>query len=66
MLFAFIVLRGLRDGSLESDDPFMRLAVAGLSSLFGLQSVINMGVNLHLMPAKGMTLAVHLLWRLLA
>ena len=24
--------------------------------LFGLQSVINMAVNLHLMPAKGMTL----------
>ena len=24
--------------------------------LFGLQSCINMAVNLHLMPAKGMTL----------
>ena len=24
--------------------------------LFGLQSAINMGVNLHLLPAKGMTL----------
>ena len=24
--------------------------------LFGLQSAINMAVNLHLMPAKGMTL----------
>jgi cell division protein FtsW len=24
--------------------------------LFGLQSTINMAVNLHLMPAKGMTL----------
>ena len=29
---------------------------AGLAILFGLQSTINMAVNLHLMPAKGMTL----------
>ena len=28
----------------------------GLAILFGVQSVINMAVNLHLMPAKGMTL----------
>ena len=28
----------------------------GLSILFGLQSAINMAVNIHLMPAKGMTL----------
>ena len=31
-------------------------AAAGLIMLFGLQSAINMGVNLHLLPAKGMTL----------
>ena len=31
-------------------------AAAGLAILFGLQSAINMAVNLHLMPAKGMTL----------
>jgi cell division protein FtsW len=30
--------------------------VAGLAILLGLQSAINMAVNLHLMPAKGMTL----------
>jgi len=30
--------------------------VAGLALLFGLQSAINMAVNLHLIPAKGMTL----------
>ena len=29
---------------------------AGLVMLFGIQSAINMAVNLHLMPAKGMTL----------
>ena len=42
------------------------LCLRGFAILFGLQSTINMAVNLHLMPAKGMTLAVHLLWRLFA
>ena len=54
-IFAFIVLRGLRTALREHDD-FTRYAVAGLVVVFGLQSVINMGVNLQLMPAKGMTL----------
>ncbi|MBN8964502.1 MAG: cell division protein FtsW [Rhizobiales bacterium] len=54
-LFTFIVIRSLRH-ALRSDDPFLRFAAAGLSILFGLQSAINMAVNLHLMPAKGMTL----------
>ncbi|MEA2937906.1 MAG: cell division protein FtsW [Alphaproteobacteria bacterium] len=54
-LFAFIVLRALRH-ALRNDDPFRRFATAGLAILFGLQSAINMAVNMHLMPAKGMTL----------
>jgi cell division protein FtsW len=54
-LFAFIVIRALRH-AIRNDDPFIRFAVAGLAILFGLQSAINMAVNLHLMPAKGMTL----------
>jgi cell division protein FtsW len=54
-LFAFIVLRGLTRAA-RTDDPFRRLAAAGLAILFGLQSAINMAVNMHLMPAKGMTL----------
>ncbi len=54
-LFAFIVLRALRH-AVRSEDPFARFATAGLAVLFGLQSFINMAVNLHLMPAKGMTL----------
>ena len=40
----------------RQQDPFIRFAAAGLAILFGLQSAINMAVNLHLMPAKGMTL----------
>jgi cell division protein FtsW len=54
-LFAFIVIRALGK-AMRNDDPFCRFAVAGLAILFGLQSTINMAVNLHLMPAKGMTL----------
>ena len=54
-LFAFIVLRALQH-AMRNEDPFTRFAAAGLAILFGLQSAINMAVNLHLMPAKGMTL----------
>jgi cell division protein FtsW len=54
-LFAFIVIRALIK-AMRNEDPFSRFAVAGLAILFGLQSTINMAVNLHLMPAKGMTL----------
>ncbi|WP_460448816.1 putative lipid II flippase FtsW [Alsobacter sp. SYSU BS001988] len=54
-IFALVVLRGLVL-SRRNEEPFCRLAAAGLVMLFGLQSVINMAVNVHLMPAKGMTL----------
>jgi len=54
-LFAFVVLRGISTAARESDD-FSRFAISGLVVLFGLQSIINMGVNLQLLPAKGMTL----------
>lgn len=55
LLFAFVVLRGLRF-ALREKDEFTRLAVAGLVAQFGFQSIINIGVNLQLLPAKGMTL----------
>lgn len=54
-LFAFVVLRALLHAARE-EDPFMRFAIAGIALLFGLQSSIAMAVNLHLVPAKGMTL----------
>jgi cell division protein FtsW len=54
-IFAFIVLRGLNTALKEHDD-FTRYSVAGLVIVFGFQSIINMGVNLQMMPAKGMTL----------
>ena len=54
-LFGFIVWRALALAR-RSPDPFTRFAAAGLAIMFGLQSWINMAVNLKAMPAKGMTL----------
>jgi cell division protein FtsW len=54
-VFAFIVLRGLTLAR-RNEDTFCRLAATGLIFMFGLQACINMMVNVHLMPAKGMTL----------
>lgn len=55
VIFALVVFRGFAN-SLRMEDPFARLAAAGLVVLFGVQSVINMAVNLRLIPQKGMTL----------
>ncbi len=54
-LFAFIVGRGLWRVH-ETRDRFIQLAAAGLVVQFALQSLINMAVNLNLVPTKGMTL----------
>lgn len=54
-IFAFIVLRGYTR-LLQENDLFVVLAGAGLLTQFGLQAAINIGVNLHLLPTKGMTL----------
>ncbi|MGN6551319.1 MAG: putative lipid II flippase FtsW [Pararhizobium sp.] len=55
LLFAFIVIRGFSQANRDRDD-FGRLAISGLVLQIGLQSMINICVNLRLMPAKGMTL----------
>ena len=54
-LYAFIVIRALVR-AMHNDDPFTRFAAAGLAILFGSQAAINIAVNIHLIPAKGMTL----------
>jgi cell division protein FtsW len=41
---------------LDEDNGFALLAAAGLTIEFGLQALINMAVNVHLAPSKGMTL----------
>lgn len=55
LMFAFIVVRGMASARANSDS-FSRMAGAGLVMLIGLQSFINMAVNLNLIPPKGMTL----------
>ncbi len=55
LLFAFVVMRILQRAKIEPD-PFPALALSGLGIVFGLQAIINMGVNVSLLPAKGMTL----------
>ena len=54
-LFALVALRALARCS-DAPTPFARLAAAGLTLLFTLQAMINMAVNVGLLPAKGMTL----------
>ena len=54
-LFVFVTARGLLS-LLRVRDPFVRLAGTGLAIAFGLQAIINMGVAVRLLPAKGMTL----------
>ncbi|MFT5439108.1 MAG: cell division protein FtsW [Alphaproteobacteria bacterium] len=54
-LFAFIVLRGFAR-VIKEPDLFTLLAVTGLLVQFGLQSLVNMGSTLSLIPTKGMTL----------
>jgi cell division protein FtsW len=55
VLFAFLVLRGIAR-SFESQNLFILLAVTGLITQFGLQTIIHMASTLSLMPTKGMTL----------
>lgn len=55
MIFGFIVVRSLSI-AMKEREPFNRFAICGIAILFGLQSIINMAVNLRLMPPKGMTL----------
>ncbi len=54
-LYATVVARSLLR-LLRERDPFVRLAGTGLACVFGVQAMINMGVAVRLLPAKGMTL----------
>ena len=54
-LYATIVARSLVR-LMRERDPFIRLAGTGLACTFGVQAMINMGVAVRLLPAKGMTL----------
>ncbi len=55
ILYAVVVVRSLLR-LVRERDPFIRLAGTGLACMFGVQAMINMGVAVRLLPAKGMTL----------
>ena len=54
-LYTCVVVRSLLR-LVRERDPFIRLAGTGLACMFGVQAMINMGVAVRLLPAKGMTL----------
>jgi cell division protein FtsW len=53
--FAFIVIRTLLR-LITIEDKFAQFAATGIVSQFAIQSLINIGVTLNLLPTKGMTL----------
>jgi cell division protein FtsW len=54
-LYATITVRSLLR-LVKERDPVIRLAGTGLAAMFGVQAMINMGVAVRMLPAKGMTL----------
>ncbi|MBS0361465.1 MAG: putative lipid II flippase FtsW [Proteobacteria bacterium] len=54
-LFTIVVVRGLYR-AMKLSDPFEQVAAAGLFVLVGQQAIINIAVNLDMIPTKGMTL----------
>ncbi len=54
-LFSILVMRALTQ-AFRRNSAFERMAIAGLATQIGIQAFINIGVNLHILPAKGMTL----------
>ncbi len=55
VLLAGFVIRSFRN-ALKLNDYFCQLAVAGLATMIGMQTIINLFVNLNMAPPKGMTL----------
>ncbi|ESQ93288.1 cell division protein FtsW [Asticcacaulis sp. AC460] len=54
-IFGFLIVRGLLK-SMAMQDPFRQIATSGLYIMLGTQVLINVSVNLGLIPPKGMTL----------
>ncbi|MFN3312791.1 MAG: FtsW/RodA/SpoVE family cell cycle protein [Hyphomonas sp.] len=54
-IYALMSIRGFRSAA-RIEDGYARTAAAGLIALFSLQAVVNVGVNLAILPPTGMTL----------
>lgn len=57
-LFTWIVIRafGMAKEAIENERYFAALLAQGLGVWIGVQGIINMGVNMGLLPTKGLTL----------
>jgi len=58
MLFGWIVWRAFSVGrrAADLDRPFAALVAQGIGLWIGVQAIINMGVNMGVLPTKGLTL----------
>ena len=57
-LFSWLVLRAFAIGrqAVALERPYPALVAQGIGVWFGVQSFINMGVNMGVLPTKGLTL----------
>jgi len=55
ILFAILIMRGIKI-ALDASDLYSSYLALGISTLIGLQVMINMGVVMGLLPTKGLTL----------
>jgi cell division protein FtsW len=58
LMFAWLVLRafGIGKEAVSHDRHFSALLAQGIGVWIGVQSIINMGVNMGILPTKGLTL----------
>lgn len=55
ILFSILIIRGIKI-ALDASDLYSSYLALGITTLLGLQVVINMGVVMGLLPTKGLTL----------
>jgi rod shape determining protein RodA len=55
LLILFVILRCLRAARLARD-TFGALIAYGVATLIAFQTIVNLGVNLNLLPATGLTM----------
>ena len=58
VLFTWVVLRAFAIGrqAVNLERPFSALVAQGIGVWLGVQALINMGVNMGVLPTKGLTL----------